>query len=73
MTAENIRLVHVLKARKGLDDETYRLRLGVEGVTTCKALTRGGFRRFIAALAQLPDAPNARRSTPITNTYGNTP
>ena len=60
MTAENIRLVHVLKARKGLDDETYRLRLAVEGVASCKDLGRGAFRRFIQALAQLPDAPRRR-------------
>lgn len=61
MTPERIRLVHILKARKGLDDETYRLRLGAVGVDTCKALGRGAFRIFLQGLAALPDSPTWRQ------------
>lgn len=57
MDNERIRLVHVLKARKGLDDETYRLRLGAVGVDSCKQLSRGAFRTFLQGLAALPDRP----------------
>lgn len=67
MTPVNIRLVHVLKARKGLDEETYRLRLGAVGVDSCKQLSRTAFRTFLSGLAALPDVPgwrdhSARRS-----------
>ena len=34
MTTERIRAVHVLKARKGLDEDTYRVRLQAVGVDT---------------------------------------
>lgn len=58
MTAPNIRLIHVLKARKGLDEETYRLRLGAVGVASSKDLSRDGFRTFLKGLAALPDSPS---------------
>lgn len=57
MTKEKIRLVHVVKARKGLDDETYRLRLGAMGVASCKELSRTAFSAFLKALSALPDSP----------------
>ena len=57
MDAHRIRLVHVLAARKGLDDETYRLRLGAVGVASCKQLSRRAFRVFLDGLVSLPDKP----------------
>lgn len=57
MTPERIRAVQLLRVRKGLDEETYRLRLGAVGVSTCKALSRAAFRRFVAGLQSLPDSP----------------
>lgn len=57
MDRAKIQLVHVLKARKGLDDETYYLRLGALGATSCKQLSRSDFRRFLAGLVALPDSP----------------
>lgn len=57
MTADKVRLVHVLKARKGLDDDTYRLRLAAVGVDSCKQLSREAFRTFLQGLASLPDRP----------------
>lgn len=65
MDKEKIRLVHVLKARKGLDDETYRLRLGAVGVQSCKDLGRDAFRKFLSGMAALPDRPGWKdRSAP---------
>ena len=64
MDKDKIRLVHVLKARKGLDDETYRLRLGAVGVASCKDLGRDAFRRFLRGLAALPDSPNWEQRRP---------
>lgn len=58
MDAAKIRLVHVLAARKGLDDETYRLRLSAVGVESSKHLSRRKFREFLRGMAALPDAPN---------------
>ena len=60
MDKDKIRLVHVLKARKGLDDDTYRLRLSAVGVESSKQLSRGQFRTFLQGLAALPDAPTWR-------------
>lgn len=57
MDAEKIKLVHVVKARKGLDDDAYRLRLAAVGVDSCKQLGRGAFRAFMRGLAALPDSP----------------
>lgn len=57
MTADKVRLVHVLKARKGLDDDIYRLRLGAVGVASSKDLKREQFHTFLRGLAALPDAP----------------
>lgn len=66
MTIERIRLIHILKARKGLTDEVYRLRLGAVGVDSCKQLGRQQFRIFLAGLVDLPDVPNwlARKPRP---------
>lgn len=57
MDKARIHLVHVVKARKGLDDETYRLRLGAVGVDSCKQLSRRAFSTFLQGMAALPDAP----------------
>ena len=73
MSPERIRAVHVLaRSVKGLDEETYRLRLAAVGVTSCKELSRAQFAAFMAGLRALPDArrsparphaPPLRRST----------
>lgn len=58
MTGEKVRLVHVLaRSRKGLDEETYRLRLAGVGVSTSLALSRDQFHALLAGLASLPDCP----------------
>ncbi len=58
MTADKVRLVHVLaRSRKGLDEETYRLRLRAVGVTSSLALSRDQFHALLAGLATLPDCP----------------
>lgn len=66
MTPPLVRRVHALKAQKGLDDETYRLRLAAVGVDSCKQLSRQQFGAFIRGLAALPDrpgyAPRVRRT-----------
>lgn len=61
MGPDKVRLVHVLKARKGLDDETYRLRLAAVGVDSSKQLGRREFRTFLQGLAALPDSPKWAR------------
>jgi hypothetical protein len=60
MDAAKVRLVHVLAARKGLDEETYRLRLSAVGVDSCKQLGRREFRTFLQGMAKLPDSPTWR-------------
>lgn len=63
MTIERIRLVHVLaRSRKGLDAETYRLRLRALGVESSKQLNRAQFHRFLRGLSELPDVPNWQSS-----------
>ena len=62
MTPELLRMVHATVSRKGLDEETYRLRLGAVGVASSKQFNRGTFSRFMAELAKLPDAPAAKRA-----------
>lgn len=58
MTRERVRHVHALAyARKGLDAETYRLRLRAVGVTSSLELDRGQFERLVRGLLALPDAP----------------
>lgn len=58
MTGDKVRLVHVLaRSRKGLDEETYRLRLAGVGVNTSLALSRDQFHALLAGLAALPDCP----------------
>lgn len=55
MTKPLLRMVHVQAARKGLDDETYRLRLRAAGVESSKEFTREQFKSFMAELSKLPD------------------
>lgn len=62
MTPDLLRLVHATAARKGLDDETYRLRLGAVGVESSKQFNRAAFKAFMSGLAALPDVPSARRA-----------
>lgn len=58
MTTDRVRMIHVLaRARKGLTDEEYRLRLGAVGVTTSLRLSRDQFHRLLIGLRALPDAP----------------
>lgn len=76
MTKENIRLVHLIKTRKGLDEETYRLRLSAVGVRSCKELGRAAFREFLHGLSKLPDRPGwvdqsaGRGATPLRKARG---
>lgn len=57
MSAALVRQVHAVARReKGLDDETYRLRLSAVGVESCKDFTRTQYQVFMGALARLPDA-----------------
>lgn len=63
MTAERIRRVRVLAhAQKGLDHDTYRLRVGAVGGDSTKTLTRDQYLRLLQGLRALPNAPTWRRS-----------
>lgn len=58
MGRRELRAVHVLAlVVKGLDEETYRLRLGAVGVDSSKQFSRRQFFDFMAGLRTLPDAP----------------
>jgi len=58
MTRERIRHVHALAyARKGLDRETYRLRLSAVGVESSIYLGRDQYERLVEGLMRLPDCP----------------
>lgn len=58
MTRERITRVHaVARGQKGLDEETYRLRLRAVGVESSKQLTQAQFRDLMQGLAKLPDRP----------------
>lgn len=58
MTRERIRAVHVLaRSRKGLDEETYRMKLQAVSVKSSLELNRQQFHRLMRALRELPDAP----------------
>lgn len=58
MTKDRLKLVHALARQKGLDDETYRLRLGAVGVGSAKELKRDTFQTFMDGLKRLPDRRN---------------
>lgn len=59
MTADRIRMVHVLaRARKGLTEEQYRLRLAAVGVDTSLRLGREQFHQLVTGLSSLPDSPS---------------
>jgi len=61
MTAERIKYVHALaQGRKGLSDETYRLRLAAVGVESSLQLNRVQYLSLIQGLAKLPDKPGYR-------------
>lgn len=58
MTRERIVHVHALAyGRKGLDEDTYRLRLRAVGVASSLELSRAQFERLVQGLLALPDAP----------------
>lgn len=58
MTGARVHAVHVLaRAQKGLDEETYRARLGAVGLKSCLDMNRLQFHEFMRALRALPDAP----------------
>ena len=73
MTRVLITRVHALASQKGLDDDTYRLRLSAVGVTTCKALDLEAFRTFMRGLASLPDCPRWRASHPARRSLATLP
>ena len=60
MTPKLLQLVHATVAQKGLDEETYRLRLGAVGVTSSKEFSRDVFKQFMSELAKLPDMARPR-------------
>lgn len=63
MSAGLVRQVHTIaRKQKGLDEETYRMRLGAVGVVSCKDFTKQQYRVFMGALARLPDARVIRRA-----------
>lgn len=56
MTAERVKAIHALAARKGLDDEIYHERLrSWTGKEHCTQLKRDEFERFMQGLKALPD------------------
>ena len=55
MDKQRLRYVHILARRKGLDDETYRLRLGAVGVESSKDLKRAQYVAFVDGLKGVPD------------------
>lgn len=58
MTHDRVRMIHVLaRARKGLTEEEYRLRLAAVGVSTSLKLGRDQFHQLLVGLRSLPDAP----------------
>jgi hypothetical protein len=64
MTKALVQRVHIVaRAQKGLDEETYRLRLQSVGVESSKRFTREQYHRFMRELAKLPDVrPRAIRA-----------
>lgn len=61
MTPDRIKYVHALaQGRKGLSDETYRLRLAAVGVESSLQLNRVQYLSLIQGLAKLPDKPGYR-------------
>lgn len=58
MTANIIKHVQVFaRARKGLDEETYRLNLAAVGATSTKLLTRSQHSELMLRLGRYPDSP----------------
>ena len=61
MTKALVQRVHaVARGRKGLDEETYRLRVRAVGAETSKRFTREQYREFMRGLAKLPDVKPLR-------------
>lgn len=57
MSKDRIRLVHCLATRKGLDRDTYKLRLQQVGCESSKTMTRSQFTAYVRGLQRLPDCP----------------
>lgn len=58
MTAPMVRHVQIFaKARKGLDDDTYRLNLTAVGATSTTKLTRDQHHDLMLRLGRYPDSP----------------
>lgn len=58
MTRDRLRMIHVLaRAKKGLTEEQYRLRLAAVGVESSLQLSRDQFNALLAGLRSLPDSP----------------
>jgi len=57
MNHERVKLCHVLAHKKGLDDETYRLRLNAVGVKSSKQMTKAQYLEFVKNINTLPDMP----------------
>lgn len=56
MTPALVRTVHVIaRAKKGLTEEEYRMRLGAVGARTSLEFSREQFHAFMAGLRKLPD------------------
>lgn len=57
MSPSMVRQVHAIARRqKGLNEETYRMRLGAVGVESSKDFTRRQYHDFMRGLTKLPDA-----------------
>ena len=61
MTKMLVRHVHIVaRVQKGLDEETYKLRLRAVGAESSKNFTRVQYVEFMKGLAKLPDMPRRR-------------
>lgn len=61
MTKMLVRRVHaVARGQKGLDEETYQLRLQAVGVASSKDFTKAQYVEFMKGLARLPDVLRRR-------------
>lgn len=58
MSAAMVRHVQIFaKARKGLDEETYRMNLAAVGATSTTKLTRAQHHELMLRLGRYPDSP----------------
>lgn len=69
-TPDQIRRIHTLKSRAGLDEAAYRDALAREGVATSKAFTADQADAFIARLNALPQVPRSGARRPAKTASG---